>query len=267
MNDPGITVGRGLGFAVVGSAAGANFAETTNTRWVRGSRPMLRAPCAVCTLSRAPASGLGEGRADAVRLHGFNLLGRGRQRLRQGRGIAGGGLMHGHRDDGAGLQIDPVLGLVRQVRAPVFHLRDARIRVVRMLPVAGAALLRPGAIDPDQILARRRRDARRLREARQEFLVRLARVAPHNAAQRSIRFERRRIDPDRLAIDQARVGDPLQYLREDRLMRLEIDQPAGAGDHRMIRRTLVQLQPEETAHAQRIGRAPRDRALESRPSK
>ena len=47
-----------------------------------------------------------------------------------------------HPDDGAGLQVDRVLGLVREVRAAVLHLRDARVGVVRMPPVGAAALLR-----------------------------------------------------------------------------------------------------------------------------
>ena len=49
------------------------------------------------------------------------------------------GALDRHPDDGAGLQVDRVLGRVREVCAAVLHLRDACVGVVRMLPV----LLRP----------------------------------------------------------------------------------------------------------------------------
>ena len=111
-----------------------------------------------------------------------------------------------HRDghDRAGLQIDGVLGLVRQVRAAVLHLRDLRVGIVRMRPVVVRALLLPLPIEPRQVLARRRLDARGLRELRQKLLIALARVAPHDAAQRRVRFQRGRVDADRLALHQAR---------------------------------------------------------------
>src|SRR6201988_3568350 len=51
MKDPGIIGGRRLGLADDDSAGGGpNLAETTNTRWVIGSSPMLRPPWAVCTV-------------------------------------------------------------------------------------------------------------------------------------------------------------------------------------------------------------------------
>src|SRR5581483_3712068 len=50
MKEPGTIGGRRLGLAgVVSVGAGPNLAETTNTRCVKGSSPMFRPPCAVCT--------------------------------------------------------------------------------------------------------------------------------------------------------------------------------------------------------------------------
>ena len=74
--------------------------------------------------------------------HSFEFLGGRRHRVRDGRGIPLVGALDRHPDDGAGLQVDRVLGLVREVRAAVLHLRDARVGVVRMPPVGVAALLR-----------------------------------------------------------------------------------------------------------------------------
>ena len=154
-----------------------------------------------------------------------------------------------------------MLGLVRQVRPPILHLRDLRVGIVRMGPVVVRALLLPLPIEPRQIRARRRLDARGLRQLRQEVLIALARVAPHDAAQRRVGLQRRRVDADRLALDQARVRQPLQHPREDGLVRLEIDQATRARDRRMVRRRLRQHQPEKLAQRKRIGRTPRDRAL------
>ena len=88
--------------------------------------------------------------------HGLEGLGCGRERLRDRRRIALMGLLNGHADEGSRFQVDRVLGLVREVRATVLHLRDARVRVVRMLPVRVAALLRAGAIESRQIRPGRR---------------------------------------------------------------------------------------------------------------
>jgi hypothetical protein len=93
--------------------------------------------------------------------------------------------------------------------------------------VAKIALSRPcsprGVPTPREIGTRRCLNARGLRQLRQEVLIALARVAPHDAAQRGIRLQRRRIDADGLALDLARLGEALQHPGEDGLVRLEID--------------------------------------------
>ena len=61
-----------------------------------------------------------------------------------------------------------MLGLVGQVRPPVFHLRHPRIRIVRMGPFGVRRLLRARSVEPRQLGSRRRRHARRLGQPRQE---------------------------------------------------------------------------------------------------
>jgi hypothetical protein len=55
-----------------------------------------------------------------------------------------------------------------------------------------------------QLRGRGRLDAGRLSKPRQRIVIRLARVAAHNAAQRRIGLECRRVDPSRFAFDQIR---------------------------------------------------------------
>ena len=103
--------------------------------------------------------------------HCLQVLSCGRERLRDRRGVILVGPLDGHAHDGAGLHVDRVLGCVREVRAAVLHLRDARVGVVRMMPVRVAALLRARPIQPRQIRPRRRLDARGLRQPRQKLLI------------------------------------------------------------------------------------------------
>jgi hypothetical protein len=130
-----------------------------------------------------------------------------------------------------------------------------------MGPVIVRALVLPLPIHPRQISARRRLDARRLRELRQEVLIALTGVPPHDAAQSRIRLQRRRVDAHSLAIHQARVRKALQHPGEDRLVRLKIDQATRPRDRRVIGRRLRQHQAEKVAQRKRIGSAPGDPAL------
>ena len=68
-------------------------------------------------------------------------------------------------------------------------------------------------------------DAPGFRERGQILLVAVAAVAPDDALQRCIRFERGGIDADRLPLDQAGRA---QHPREDEAMYFEIDQPLRA---------------------------------------
>ena len=193
--------------------------------------------------------------------HSLQVLSRSRERLRDRRGVTLIGPLDGHAHDGAGLHVDRVLGFVREVRAAVLHLRDARVGVVRMLPVRVAALLRARPIQPRQIRPRRRLDARGLRQPRQTLLIRFARIPPHDAPQGRIGLERRGINPNGVALDQIRSRQHLQDPREDGPMRLHVDQPARPRDRRMLGRRFVEVQSQEAAERKGIGGAPRDPAL------
>ena len=130
-----------------------------------------------------------------------------------------------------------------------------------MPPVCVAAFLRAFAIEPRQVGPRRRLDARGLREPRQKLLIRFARVAPHDAPQRRIRFERRRIDADRLSLDEVRRGQHLQDPRKHGTVGLQIDQAPRPRDRRVLGRDLVEPQAQESAERERIGGSPGDAAL------
>jgi hypothetical protein len=130
-----------------------------------------------------------------------------------------------------------------------------------MRPIVVRAFLLPLPIDPRQVGARRRLDARGLREFREELLIALPRIAPHDAAQGRVGFQRRRVNADRLPLDQARVRQPLQHPGEHGLVGLDIDQSACTGNRRMVRRRLRQHQAEKLAQGERVRRSPRDRAL------
>ncbi len=90
----------------------------------------------------------------------FQLLGRLDQRFFNRRGIAFVGRLQRDRHHRARLQIHRVLGLVRQVRTAVFHLRDLGVGIVGMLPILVAGLLLTFLVDLGQLLARRRLDSR-----------------------------------------------------------------------------------------------------------
>jgi hypothetical protein len=65
----------------------------------------------------------------------FALLRRGNGRFDDRRGIALVGVLQGDGNQGAGLQVHRMLGLVGQVRPAIFHLCDLRIGIPRMFPV------------------------------------------------------------------------------------------------------------------------------------
>ena len=193
--------------------------------------------------------------------HGFEVLRRGRERVGDRRRIALIGPLHGDAHNGPRLQIDRVFGLVREVRATVLHLRDARVRVVWMPPVCIAAFLRARPIQPRQVGARRRLDARSLRQPRQKLLIRLARVAAHNAPQRRIGLERRGINPNGRALDQIGGRQHLEDPREDGPMRLHVDQAPCPRNRRVLGWRFVEAQPQEAPEREGIGGAPRNPAL------
>ena len=91
--------------------------------------------------------------------------------LDAGRRVALIRILHGDGHDGTGLQVHRVLGPVRQVRPPVFHLGDFGVGIARMGPIVVRSFLRPLAIDPRPSPRAWGLDAGRLRELRQKRLI------------------------------------------------------------------------------------------------
>jgi hypothetical protein len=98
------------------------------------------------------------------------------------------------------------------------------------------------------------------RQLRQEILIALTRVAPHNAAQRRIGLQCPGVDPDRLAFHELGMGQPLQHPREHGLMRLDIDQPPCARPSNDRAALRVARDPEGFARSTNRWRARRSRA-------
>ena len=162
-------------------------------------------------------------------------------------------------------QVDSMLHLVGHVRAAVLHLRDLRVRVVRMRPLLVRHLLLPLPVKTRQLLRRRRFDAGRLRQSRQERPVVLSRVPPHDRPHRRVRFQRRRVDAQRLPLNQSRVRQLLQHPREHRLVGLQRKQTPRPRDRRMVRRRGRRRQEQKRPHTQRIRRPPSNRTLRVQP--
>src|SRR6266849_4594647 len=80
------------------------------------------------------------------------------------------------------VQIHRVLGLVRQMRASVLHLRNPRVPVRRALPLLIRRAFLALTVQPRQVFVPRRFDPRRLRQPAQKILVTLV---PCPAAQSS----------------------------------------------------------------------------------
>ena len=156
-------------------------------------------------------------------------------------------------DEGSRLQVDSVLGLVGQVRPTVLHLRDLRVRILWRLPLLVRRLpILPRPVEPSQVRPRRRLHPGRFRQPPYERLVGFSRVPPLDAPHRRVRFQRRRINADRLSPDQPRSRHPLQNPREHRYVRLHIDQSTRPGQRRLVWRRLGHIQVQEGPPAQRV---------------
>jgi hypothetical protein len=92
------------------------------------------------------------------------------------------------------------------MRLTVFHLRDLRIRVIRMFPFFVGPLLGSLPVQSRQFFSSRRLYSARRGQLRQEIRVAFPRVPPNNRPHRRIRLQRRSIDADRFAVDQSMSG-------------------------------------------------------------
>ena len=143
---------------------------------------------------------------------------------------------------------------MRQMRPTVLHLRDPRVRIIRMRPVVVRALVLAFQIDPRQVGTRRRPNARRLGKIRQKLLVALAAVSPYDAPQRRVRFKRRRVNADRLALHQAGRTQALQHPGKDGAVCFKIDQATGARDGRVVRGRIFQTDAQKVAQGEGVRR-------------
>src|SRR6516164_2955390 len=121
------------------------------------------------------------------------------QRRVQGGGVALIRPLQRHRYHRSRVQIDGVLGLVCQVGAPILHLRYSRILIRGALPFFVRHPLLAFSIQPRQLLPRRRRQARGLRQPPQKLLIALPRLPPHNRTHGRVGLQRRRINANPLA--------------------------------------------------------------------
>ncbi len=64
------------------------------------------------------------------------------------------GALHGNRQDGSGLHVGGMLDLVRQMRPPVLHLRNAGVRVVGMFLLFVRSFLRSLSVQSVQVCSR-----------------------------------------------------------------------------------------------------------------
>ena len=164
--------------------------------------PIFDRPCACTpTVRNNVRGGIDGGEVDFGRL----------ERTRQGDGVALVGGMDLCRDDGPGVEIDRVLGLVGQPGAAILQLGDLGLWVRRREPVCvGQPLALALAIQPDQVVGRRGLDAAFLGQTLQHLPVAFAAVAPDDRAQCRVGRHGRGIDADAITLDQAVLGQALR---------------------------------------------------------
>ena len=75
------------------------------------------------------------------------------------------GTLQGHRYHRSRVHIDRVLGFVCQVGSPILHRRDSRIAIGGALPLLVGHALLAFPVQPRQLLPRRCRQARGLRQS------------------------------------------------------------------------------------------------------
>jgi hypothetical protein len=187
------------------------------------------------------------------------------QRLPHRRRVALIGRLQRHRHNRPARQVHRVLGLVRQVRPAVLHLRDARVRICRAHPLLVRRLLLPLAIQPRQLLPRRLLHASGRRQPLQVLFVFAPVVAPPNRPHRRVRLQRRRVDRDRLPAQHARLPQHLHQPTEHCLVRFHAQQPPRPRQRRMVRRLLRHPVSQELPQRQRVSHAPGDPPLGINP--
>ena len=166
-----------------------------------------------------------------------------------------------HRHDRPRRQVHGLLGFVGQMGTTILHFGDLRVRIRRTLPFLVRAFLLAPPIQPRQRLPRGRANARRLRQTLQELLVGLSGIPTHDAPHRRVRFQRRRVDHNRLSAQKTRLRQALLDPGEHVTVGFQVDQPPGPRDRRMFRGPLLQPKPQEAPHPKRVRYTPRHPTL------
>ena len=155
-----------------------------------------------------------------------------------------------------------MLGLVGETRAAVLQLGDLGLGIARRGPVGVRQPLAFSlAVEPDQVVRRRRRDAALLGQPLEHLAVALAGVAPHDRAQRRVGLHGRGVDADPVALDQPVLRQPLQHPGEDRLVHLQRQARARPAQPGVVGHRLGRAQAQELAQRQAVGAAPLQAAL------
>ena len=161
-----------------------------------------------------------------------------------------------------GFRSTPCSALWAKCVRPSFIFAIFASRILRRLPrLVRRRPFLPGPVEAGQLRSRRRLNPRCLRQPPHERLVRFPGVPPFDAPHRRVRFQRRRIDADRLSLHQTRFGQPLQNPGEHRHVGLDVDPPPRARQRRVVRRRLRHVQIQKRPQTQRIGHPPRNPPL------
>ena len=192
----------------------------------------------------------------------FRFLQRGIERRR----VALVGLVDRRRHDHARVEIDRMFGLVGKMRRAVLHLGDLRVRIGLARPIFVRQLLAFAlAVEPDQVVDRRRLDTALLGHPRQHLAIALAIVAAHDRPQRGVGLHRRAVDADPLAFHQTMLGDELQDEGEHLLVHFVRQTAARLRQPGMIGNLVALAEPKEISQRSRIRAAPDNAALAVEP--
>jgi hypothetical protein len=97
------------------------------------------------------------------------------------------------------------------MRPTIFHFGNPCVLIMLIDPIFVSSFVLPLAIEPRQIFPRRRFDSRFLRQPVQKFLVTLSTVAPHDRTHRRVGFQRGRVHPHSLALQQPLISQHFQH--------------------------------------------------------
>ncbi len=191
----------------------------------------------------------------------FEVRLRAHQRVRQRLRIALVSRVQRRGHDDLALEIDRVLGLVREVRPTVLHPRDPAVGVRRRHPIAITDLLVVTmAIEAPRVLLPRVRDAFLLRQLLHVAPPGDALLAAHDASHRGVGLEVGGVDRDPMALQQLLLPRDQDHVAENFLEELHREALADHRQRRVVRRTLRQRQTQEFAHREAVAAAPRDLA-------